>query len=131
MTSAKLFAQTDYVNADRRAYGKEWLRLIDNNWDISANLDSMKVGDTLTLVRSTNTNLNTYRFIRHRWNVQRVYSIGKKTKWAQKAYWFPSGNYLDINTHPFYPMKTTKFKLISDSDDKINFICIEIEKGHS
>lgn len=129
--STKLLAQTNYANTDRRAYGKEWLRLIDNNWEISANLDSIKVGDTLRLVQSTKTNLNTYRFIRRGWNVQIAYAIGKKTKWKTAAFWFPTGNYLDINACPLHPAKTTKFKLINDSGDKINFICTEIIKKHS
>jgi hypothetical protein len=128
LTSAKLFAQTSYVNTDRRAFGKEWLRLTDNNWEISANLDSIKVGDTLALIQSTKTAINTYRFIRHAWNIQFVSSIGKRPKWKQKAYWFPLGPYLEIHSFPFHPLKTTKFKLINDSGDKINFICTEIMK---
>jgi hypothetical protein len=127
LTSSALFAQTDSLSSEKREFGKNWSRLMDNYWEINLNLDSVKIGDTLTLSQAVTTNLNTYRFVGHS-SVQFVASIDKRPKWKQKAYWFPFFNYLDINSYPFNPRKTTKFKLINDTGDKINFICTEIIK---
>ena len=128
LTSVTLFAQSGSTNTEKRMFGRDWLRLQDNNWEINVNLDSLKIGDTLRLTQSVKTNLNTYRFIRHAWKVQFVASIGKRPKWRQKASWFALGNYLEIHAYPFHPRITKKYKLINDSGDKINFVCVEILK---
>ena len=122
--ACSLFSQNSQIVQTKKGFANNGFRLQENYWEITPNPDSVLVGDTVIFTNTASAKQGSYRFVRHNWEMKQLNATGK---WKTVQHWFPLSIWLDLYTTR--PRKTVKFKLLNESENKLSFICTEIEKA--